>query len=190
MAFLTLFIINELVSITLRTICLICSFEQYDNIVSFQCICNDVKRSCFVVCFSYLSMTKRLHGWALEKETGKNQTSESSKSAPQSALASKLLSLWAHGSLSATAIQEIAHLAILDGANHPELALMAKAGSFGENPGNIHREIVRSFCKDLQIAEPFVLQVSCIDPKSSAEDVVDAAMFLPPYVFKFRQIQP
>ena len=141
--------------------------------------------------FCYLPMAKRLHGWALEKETCKKQTSASSKSVPQSALASKLLSLWAHGSLSAKAIQEIAHLALLDGANHPELAQLAAAGSFGENPGNIHRELVRSFCKDLHIAEPFVLEVSCIDPKSSAEDVVDASTVLTtPHVLKFRQIQP
>ena len=91
-------------------------------------------------------MAKRLHGWALEKEIGTKKTSSSSTSVPQSALASKLLSLWAHGSLSAMAIQEIAHLALLDGANHAELALLAQAGNFGENPGNIHRDIVRAIC--------------------------------------------
>ena len=128
-------------------------------------------------------MAKRLHGWALEKEIGAKKISSSSTSVPQSALASKLLSLWAHGSLSAMAIQEIAHLALLDGANHAELALLAQAGNFGENPGNIHRDIVRSFCKDLHIAEPFVLEVPCLDPKSSAEDVVDASMFLPHLMF-------
>lgn len=128
-------------------------------------------------------MTKRLHGWAMEKETSKKGSSSSFECAPQSALASKLLSLWSHGSLSATAIQEIAHLAILDGANHPELALLAQAGSFGENQGNIHRDVVRAFCKDIQIDEPFLLDTVCIDPKSSQEEVVQTCMYLPHLMF-------
>ena len=128
-------------------------------------------------------MTKRIHGWALEKETCKKTVASSSKTVQQSALASKLLSLWAHGSLSAVAVQEIAHLALLDGASHPELVQLAQTGGFGENPGNIHRAIVRSFCKDVHIEEHFVLEVPCIDPKSSAEEVVEAATFLPHLMF-------
>ena len=130
-------------------------------------------------------MGKRLRGWALEKEQADflQPPSTSSSSSQDSALATKLLSLWSHGQLSALTIREIAHLAVLDGANHPELAKLAKAGNFGEVPGNVHRDIVTNFCKTILIAEPFLLDVPCIDPKSSAEEDVTAAMFLPHMMF-------
>ena len=131
-------------------------------------------------------MTKRLRGWALQKEKSLCVAPESSSgsSAPQqSALATKLLSLWAHGSLSASAIQEIAHLAVLDGAKHPELAKLAKAGNFGEQPGNVHRDIVTSFCNSCHISDPYLLPVLCCDPKTSEEVPEQAAIFLPHMMF-------
>lgn len=131
-------------------------------------------------------MTKRLRGWQLEQAKSLPscpEPSSSSNANQESALATKLLSLWAHGLLSAVAIQEIAHLATLDGANHPELAKLAKAGNFGEQPGNVHRDIVTSFCKHIHISDPFSLQVLCTDPKSSEDVEVQAAMFLPHMMF-------
>ena len=63
--------------------------------------------------------TKRLRGWALQKELNPCKRGEASTSSKQpSQLANKLLSLWAHGTLSAIMVQEIAHLAMLDGASH------------------------------------------------------------------------
>ena len=96
-------------------------------------------------------MTKKLRGWSLEKELPQANFSSfsSSSSGAASSLATKLLFHWAHGALSAVAIQEIAHLAVLDGARHPELVKLAQAGNFGEFTGNIHREIVTSFCKNV-----------------------------------------
>ena len=131
-------------------------------------------------------MTKRLRGWQLQQEQSCQslpEPSSSSSANQESALATKLLSLWAHGLLSASAIQEIAHLAMLDGAKHPELAKLAKAGNFGEQPGNVHRDIVTNFCKNIHIADPFSLPVLCTDPKSSEEVEVQAGMFLPHMMF-------
>lgn len=123
---------------------------------------------------------KRLRGWALEKETGAASSKPASQS--ESALATKLLSLWAHGVLSAVMIRELAHLAVLDGASHEELHALAKAGQFGQNPGNVHKHIVASFCKSLDI-ESFEVAVPCIDPNSGEEEDTTAAMFLPHMLF-------
>lgn len=132
-------------------------------------------------------MTKRVRGWALEKELScdpiRSSASSSSSSCSESGLASKLLSLWAHGLLSAVAIREIAHLAVLDGASHPELAKLAQAGNFGQQAGNVHRDIVTNFCKSFNFAEPCLVETQAIDPKSSVEEDVKAAMFLPHIMF-------
>ena len=111
---------------------------------------------------------KRLRGWALEKEMLDNKSSSvSSGSKAQSALATKLLSLWSHGLLAATTIRELAHLSILDGANHPELATLAKAGNFGEQSGNVNRDIITAFCKKIDICGSTAVEVTAKDPKSS-----------------------
>ena len=128
-------------------------------------------------------MAKRLRGWALKKETGAADTAQSaSSSGSQSPLATKLLSLWAHGKLSAVLIQELAHLALLDGATHPELAALAKAGNYGEQPGNVHKAIVATFCKKVDFQSHEVI-VPCIDPKTSLEEETKTAIYLPHIMF-------
>ena len=58
----------------------------------------------------------------------------------QSQLATKLLTLWSQGKLSATCIQELAHLTTLEDEN-PELKHLAKSGNFGQVPGNVARDV-------------------------------------------------
>ena len=53
-------------------------------------------------------MVKRLRGWKKDVETGLAERPDIVEEDP-SPLATKLLSHWAHGSLSAKAIQELAH---------------------------------------------------------------------------------
>lgn len=106
-----------------------------------------------------------------------------SSSKSESALATKLLSLWAHGLLSATVIRELAHLALLDGANHDELVALAKAGNFGEQPGNISRDIMTKFCKQVSLNDPTTVKVLGVGPKSSTEEEVEAGCFLPHLIF-------
>ena len=65
--------------------------------------------------------------YALEKAAlGKADTKQSS-------LACKLLSLWAHGLLSATMIREIASCALDDGAQHEELVHLAELAAGASN---------------------------------------------------------
>ena len=129
---------------------------------------------------------KRLRGWKLEKAMAEQKSSSSTDPAPrgkQSALASKLLALWAHGSLSAVQVQEVAHLAVLDGAKHPELAALAKAGTFGEHPGNVHKSLMNRFCKEAELSAPHEITVPCVDPKSNKVVQEQAAIFYPHLVF-------
>ena len=48
----------------------------------------------------------------------------------------------------------LAENAMLDGAQMEEWHQIAKAGSYGTHPGNIHRDLMVSFCKDLAMPEP------------------------------------
>lgn len=98
-------------------------------------------------------------------------------------LATKLLSLWAHGKLSAAEVQRLSHLATLDGAAHPELAAIAAAGNHGEQPGNCHRSLLRSFCNKVGIAEPILVPCKCIDPKTNKVIDEDVAVFYPHLMF-------
>jgi len=127
---------------------------------------------------------KRLRGSALQKafqeESAQPTPSESSKG--HSSLVTKLLSLWAHGTLSAVMIRELAHLAYLDGANHPDIIALSKAGNFGEIPGNVHRDLMTTFAKGSDIKH-FEIQVICEDPKTHEKVETDAAMFLPHRIF-------
>ena len=59
---------------------------------------------------------KKLRGAAKHREEHKNKPKESQRD--NSSLATELLHLWAHGELSAIAVQKLAHLAHLDGAKH------------------------------------------------------------------------
>ena len=100
-----------------------------------------------------------------------------------SALAHLLLSLWSHGHLSASLIQQLAHMATLDGASHPELVPMASCGNWGELAGNAHRDVMAAFCADVQITPPVSIQVEVMDPKTSLHSMEDASLFLPHMLF-------
>ena len=129
---------------------------------------------------------KRLRGWQLEMESGrpsKATTLEKDTLEKESALGNKLLSLWAHGTLSAVMVRELAHLAIQDGAKGEDLHCMAKAGDWGGRPGNCHRDIMARFCHHVTLPQPVNIQVGCIDPKTSQPALEKAAVFLPHQVW-------
>ena len=94
---------------------------------------------------------KRLRGAQLELAMDASETSGEPlpKGEQPSALAHLLLSLWSHGHLSASLIQQLAHMA---GASHPELVSMASCGNWGELAGN--RDVMATFCADIQITPP------------------------------------
>ena len=87
---------------------------------------------------------KRLRGWELEKESGMLQRKALGKAPAEpereSQLATKLLSLWAHGMLSAILVRELADLALQDKADHVELVALAKTGNWGSQKGNVHKQ--------------------------------------------------
>lgn len=80
-------------------------------------------------------------------------------------------------------VQEYAYAAQLDGAVHPELAKLAAAGTYGQNPGNIARDITRDFLHESKIPMTHMVEVSARDPKTSKPDDVLAGVFLPHLMF-------
>ena len=68
-------------------------------------------------------MAKRLRGFHLEKAL--QVPKKVPKKTVGSALATALLSLWCHGKVSGTTMRWLAESALLDGAQHDELVLLA-----------------------------------------------------------------
>lgn len=98
-------------------------------------------------------------------------------------LATALLSLWSHGKLAATTCRWLAEQAILDGATHPELHDLAKAGCHGQYPANIQRDICARFIKDVFVPEPTMVTTRCINTKSLKKEEEEAGVFLPHLMF-------
>ena len=126
--------------------------------------------------------TKRLRGWQLEREKTKSQALPCQK-VKKSNLSMLLLSLWSHGHLSAKLSQEIAHMAVLDGAEGEELATMASAGTWGSHPGNCHRDFMTHFFHDVKIPMAQDVVVTCKDPKTSKSSNEKANIMLPHLLF-------
>ena len=124
---------------------------------------------------------KRIRGHQLEIE--QNKTKTLAKGPDRSALVNKLLSLWSHGILSAKMCQELAHLAVLDGAKSQELSIMAGAGNWGQVPGNTHRDFLANFCRNNGLTKAFEVEVPVRDPKTSKLGTETAALFLPHMLF-------
>ena len=126
---------------------------------------------------------KNKRGWRHELEVAQAQQSKHARTAVTSsscsALATELLKMWSAGEISATRVQAIAHAAVLDGAQHAELGLLASTGSYGEHAGNVHRDINQIFSADLQISNASLVATSAVDPKTSSLEEVEAATFLP-----------
>ena len=127
-------------------------------------------------------MTKRLRGWKKDVELGLAERPGAEAEDPNP-FATKLLSHWAHGTLSAKAIQELAHLAQLGGTSHAEVAALAKSGNYGENPGDIHKAIMQTFLPNVSIPAGFDVEVPCLDPRTSQASTSTASIFLPHTMF-------
>lgn len=66
-----------------------------------------------------------------------------------SSLANHMLQLWGQGKLSATALQLLAKAGIEDGCETVDLMELAALGSWGQYPGNTHRDLVRLLTKKI-----------------------------------------
>lgn len=124
---------------------------------------------------------KKFRGWKYEQQLVDQSTSSGSKEhaarSDHSALASLLLLLWASGNISATAMQKVALCAMLDGANHIELANLAKCGAWGQQPGNVARDVNATFLHSVLVSPSMSAEVPCIDPKTSKATVQDCHFF-------------
>ena len=95
-------------------------------------------------------------------------------------LPQQLLLLWSMGHLSASAVQRIAFAAVLDGAHTPMLIRIASFGSFGEHPGNVHRDLMSYLEPEVQIRPPQIVIVPCLDAKSNPSFCYEeSALILP-----------
>jgi hypothetical protein len=110
---------------------------------------------------------------------GESTTSVQSLQGENSNLVTKLLMLAFSGKISHSACQEIALAAIMDGASHPELAKLASAGSHGVHPGNVKRDVLTNWLAHVKIAEPDVVKVPCINPKTNESIMSPCSLFLP-----------
>ena len=135
-------------------------------------------------------MAKRLRGWQLEHESGRKAKVKPGKAlekaegpVAESALANKLLHLWAKGTLSATLLRELADCAIQDGASNDDLVALAQAGNWGAQPGNCHKQILNHFSANVKICEGYEVEVPCKDPKTSKPALEKATIFLPHLMF-------
>ena len=104
---------------------------------------------------------------------------EEEEESTSSPLCNRLLQLWGQGRLSATQVSEIAHLTMLEGCQSKEILQLAKCGTFGENKGNSHRDLVAHCCKAMRMPGPLMIQVPMQDCKWQKETTADAAILLP-----------
>ena len=117
---------------------------------------------------------KRIRGHQLDIETGKAfQKDPKVLKRGQSQLATKLLTLWSQGKLSATCILE---------DENPELKHLAKPGNFGQVPGNVARDVTCHFLKGQAICPPHKVRVPCLD-RANAKVEDDCCIFLPHLLF-------
>ena len=65
-----------------------------------------------------------------------------SQPATPSKLSAFLIEKWGWGLISAPFLQQVASLSVEDGANHPDLKVLAKLGTSGKYPGKCHGELV------------------------------------------------
>ena len=78
------------------------------------------------------------------RQRAERAANEANELVKPSALARLLLERWAWGDLSGPSIQSIAQAAVIDGAVHEELNIIAKLGSSGAFPANIQRDLLRA----------------------------------------------
>ena len=128
-------------------------------------------------------MCKRLRGWKLEEQVGIEKKNLEKGKALEEGKTSNLATALLNGKLSAIQIRKLAHAATLDGCDHPELEDMARCGSYGQQPGNVHRDLMCKFVKNIVVPCPMEHEITCIDPKSLKKEKVLTSIFLPHIIF-------
>ena len=97
-----------------------------------------------------------------------------------SCLFDHLLHLWSVQKLSATACQEIAKSAYLDGLRHPSISKLASLGAWGQQTSNISRDLKAFVCKESgeAYAAPVVARsILCRNPSTGKGEEADIYFF-------------
>ena len=99
----------------------------------------------------------------------------------QSALVTRLLLQYTSGQISAISCQKLAHAAVVDGCQHPEVWQVAAIGNWGEYSGNCNRDLKKIIGCDGSLPEPCIIRVPCIDTKASPQIIMhdDVSIMLP-----------
>lgn len=119
------------------------------------------------------------------KQRIKRALSSNEESTPShgnhSSLGNHLLLLWGRGEISASALQKLAHAAVLDGCQHNELHVFAAFGNFGQHQGNITRDLKTYLEKGTVIMYPLPRSVPTEfrDPKTSIVQAGNISFFMP-----------
>ena len=114
-------------------------------------------------------------------ETDQDTSEGNTSSELPSCLANHLLVLWGRGDISATALQKLAHAAVLDGCSHKELLQFAGLGAFGQHPANITRDLKTYLEKTCKMKYPMPIQLATemIDPKTTLTESAQISIFRP-----------
>ena len=100
-----------------------------------------------------------------------------------SALITRLLLQYTSGTLSAAEVCRIAHAAVVDGCDHPEVYQFASLGSWGTYPANARRDIER-LLNVSTLPEPTIVRVPCLDTRSNPAIVMfDDMGIMEPHVW-------
>ena len=70
--------------------------------------------------------------------------------------------------ISATILQELAHVALMDGNCHPEIAALAALGTFGHTQPHINRDLRRRRMRDDRLCPSSVRTAPSIDLKGKS----------------------
>eukprot|EP00959_Pyramimonas_sp_CCMP1952_P471063 9497789-Pyramimonas_sp.AAC.1 len=78
----------------------------------------------------------------------------------------------------ATEVQRIAAAAYKGGLRHGEISRLAALGQRGNYPGNIHQQLNTMLGRN-SLPQPMVLEIPCVDPKTSEVALADCGVLLP-----------
>ena len=84
---------------------------------------------------------QRLALWQHATSSATGSTASENAADGQSALVTRLLLQYTSGEMSAIGCQKLAHAAVVDGCDHPEVHQVAALGNWGSCPGNVNRDL-------------------------------------------------
>ena len=101
-----------------------------------------------------------------------------------SSLSNLLLRDWAWGRCYGTDVQRYALAAYRDGLSTvEEIRYLASTGGWGSRPDRIHRDLTRTYLRNVTIARPEVFKVNCLDPTTLKVIQHDAHCLMPHDIF-------